>query len=170
MLSEPLRSRFGIFLRFDFYNEEEISSVILRSAKILDVEIEKNALSLIARCSRGTPRIANRLLRRIRDYSQVKGTGIIDTEIVKEALNALKIDDMGLDEFDRKYLKVLIEFYNGGPCGVEAIAANMGESSDTLIDVIEPYLMKLGFVKRSLRGRVALDPAWRHLGKTPPEK
>jgi len=164
MLSEPLRSRFGIFLRFDFYTQDEICEVIRRSAKILGIEIEPAAVVEIACRGRGTPRLANRLLRRVRDYSQVKGDGKITAINVKKALSFLKIDEKGLDEFDRRYLKVLIEFYQGGPSGIEAIAANMGESADTLMDVVEPYLMKLGFIKRSLRGRVALKPAYEHLG------
>lgn len=164
LLSAPLRSRFGLFLHFDFYSEEDLSLVIERSSELLNVSIDKQAALEISRRARGTPRIANRLLRRVRDYSQVKEEGLIKPETVGKALDFLKIDGKGLDELDRKYLKVLIDIYKGGPAGVESISASLGEEPDTLIDVVEPYLLKIGFIKRSPRGRVVSEAAYKHLG------
>ncbi|HEC69281.1 MAG TPA: Holliday junction branch migration DNA helicase RuvB [Candidatus Omnitrophica bacterium] len=164
LLSAPLRGRFGLFFHFDFYSEEDLTLVIERSAKILEVKIDRPSALEIAKRARGTPRIANRLLRRVRDYSQVKEKGKIETSTVEKALSFLKIDERGLGELDRKYLKVLIEIYKGGPAGVEALSASLGEEQDTLIDIIEPYLLKIGFVKRSPRGRIATELAYRHLG------
>ena len=164
LLSSPLRGRFGLFLHFDFYSEKDLSSVIERSARMLQVEIDKEATFQIAKRARGTPRLANRLLRRVRDYSQVKGKGNIEHSTVEKALGFLKIDDKGLDDLDRKYLRVLIDIYKGGPSGVESLAASLGEEQDTIIDIIEPYLLKIGFVKRSPRGRVATEFAYEHLG------
>ena len=133
LLSAPLRGRFGLFFHFDFYSEEDLSSVISRSAKMLDVEIDKESCLEIAKRARGTPRLANRLLRRVRDYSQVKARGSIKLPIVEKALSFLRIDEKGLDELDRKYLRVLIEIYKGGPAGIEALSATLGEEQDTLI-------------------------------------
>ena len=164
LLSSPLRSRFGLFLHFDFYSDQDLSSVIERSAGMLQVEIDKESTVHIAKRARGTPRLANRLLRRVRDYSQVKEHGAVETSTVEKALGYLKIDRQGLDELDRRYLKVLIEIYKGGPAGVETLAASLGEEQDTLIDIIEPYLLKIGFVKRSSRGRIATESAYKHLG------
>jgi len=164
LLSAPLRSRFGLFLHFDFYSEKDLSLVIERSSKLLAVSIDKQAALEISQRARGTPRVANRLLRRVRDYSQVKEEGLIKPETVGKALDFLKIDGKGLDELDRKYLGVLINIYKGGPAGVESISASLGEETDTLIDVVEPYLLKIGFVKRSPRGRIASETAYKHLG------
>jgi len=163
LLSAPLRGRFGLFFHFDFYSQEDLTLVIKRSAKILEVEIDRPSALEIAKRARGTPRIANRLLRRVRDYSQVKEKGKIETSTVEKSLSFLKIDEKGLGELDRKYLKVLIEVYKGGPAGVEALSASLGEEQDTLIDIIEPYLLKIGFVKRSPRGRIATELAYRHM-------
>ena len=164
LLSAPLRGRFGLFFHFDFYSEEDLSSVISRSAKMLDVEIDKESCLEIAKRARGTPRLANRLLRRVRDYSQVKARGSIKLPIVEKALSFLRIDEKGLDELDRKYLRVLIEIYKGGPAGIEALSATLGEEQDTLIVIIEPYLLKIGFIRRSARGRIATEFAYKHLG------
>ncbi len=163
-ISGPLRSRFGLFFNFEFYNTDELSLIIRKSGLHLNLDIEREAVYEIARRSRGTPRLANRLLRRVRDYAQVKGRPLAGREIVEEALNSLKIDKAGLDEFDRRYLKVLIEIYKGGPAGVEALSASLNESADTLIDVIEPYLLQIGFIKRGNRGRLATEKAYEHLG------
>jgi len=164
LLSSPLRGRFGLFLHFDFYSEKDLSSVIERSAGMLGVEIDGEATLQIAKRARGTPRLANRLLRRVRDYSQVKEKGIILPSTVEKALGFLKIDEKGLDDLDRRYLKVLIDIYRGGPAGVESLSASLGEEQDTIIDIIEPYLLKVGFVKRSPRGRIATEFAYQHLG------
>ncbi len=164
VISAPLRTRFGIFYHFDFYSPQELSQIILRSAKILDIEIDDISAFEIARRARGTPRIANRLLRRVRDYAQVKSDGKITTNIVCEALEKLGVDNCGLDELDRKFLKTIIENYKGGPVGIEALAASLQEEKNTLEDVIEPYLLKEGFIIRTSRGRKVTDLAYSHLG------
>ncbi len=164
LLSSPLRSRFGLFLNFDFYSQEDLSLLILRSAEKLGVEITKEASLQIAKSARGTPRLANRLLRRVRDYVQVKEEGKITPPTVSKSLDFLKIDSKGLDELNRKYLDVLIEIYKGGPAGLEAIAASLGQQQETIMDVIEPYLLKIGFIKRSSRGRLATEKAYNHCG------
>ncbi len=164
LVSSPLHSRFGITARLDFYNLEDIKNIIHRSARILKVRIEDEAASLIAKCARGTPRIANRLLRRIRDFADVYGEGNIDTKIVKRGLNSLEIDNEGLDSLDREILRTIIEKYSGGPVGLNTLAISVGETVETLEDIYEPYLIKAGFLKRTSRGRMATDKAYTHLG------
>jgi Holliday junction DNA helicase RuvB len=164
LVSSPLYSRFGIPMRLDFYDPADIRKIIFRSAGILGVKLEQDAADLVSRCSRGTPRIANRILRRMRDFAQVWGTGVIDLPIVRRGLDSLEIDARGLDKVDREILRTLVEKYGGGPVGSETIAISIGEAVDTLEDVYEPYLIQIGFLKRTPRGRVATDGAWEHLG------
>ncbi len=163
-LTTPLRDRFGIIHRLELYSIEDLSTIVKRSSKILNIEIEKEAAVEIARRSRGTPRIANRLLKRVRDYAMVLGNGKIDLEIAKHALNKLEIDELGLDEIDRKLLESMIIQYGGRPVGIEALAVTIGEEVDTIEDVYEPYLIQIGFIARTLRGRMVLPPAYKHLG------
>jgi len=164
LLASPLRDRFGIFHHLDFYGPEELKEIILRSAKKLNVPVEPEAAQQIALRSRGTPRIANRLLRRVRDFAQVKTEhGRIETDIVMKAMQNLGIDDKGLDEIDRKFLGVIDKHYKGGPVGVEAIAATLNEEVDTIADVIEPFLLKTGFLKRTSRGRELTSQAVEHI-------
>lgn len=164
LLSAPLRDRFGIFKALDFYNVEDLLVIIKRSATILGEEIHHGAAKILAMRSRGTPRIANRLLRRVRDYASVKGDGILNEKIVEDALNLEGIDSMGLTGLDRKYIRTIIDFYKGGPAGIEAIAAALQEESDTLVDVVEPYLLKEGFILRTSSGRKASALSYYHLG------
>jgi len=164
LVSSPLYSRFGIPMRLDFYEPDDIRSIIFRSAGILGVNLDEKAAQMLARCSRGTPRIANRILRRMRDFAQVWGTGVIDLPIVTSGLESLEIDSRGLDKLDRTILRTLVEKYAGGPVGSETIAISIGESVDTLEDVYEPFLIQIGFLKRTPRGRVATSGAWEHLG------
>ncbi|MHB1001029.1 MAG: Holliday junction branch migration DNA helicase RuvB [Armatimonadota bacterium] len=164
MLSAPMRDRFGIFSHMDYYSTEELTKVVLRSAHILDVPIETEGAVEIARRSRGTPRIANRLLRRVRDYAQVKGDGIISKEIADIALRREMVDEMGLDKLDRAFLRTIIDFYGGGPVGIEALSATLNEENDTLVDMVEPYLLKIGFLNRTPSGRKATRMAYEHLG------
>ena len=163
-LTTPLRDRFGIIHRLELYSIEDLSTIIKRSSKILEVNIDEEAAKEIARRSRGTPRIANRLLKRVRDYASVLGDGNIDLKITKVALNHLEIDEMGLDEIDRKLLETMIVQYGGRAVGIEALAATVGEEIDTIEDVYEPYLIQIGFIARTLRGRKVLPPAYKHLG------
>ena len=163
-LTTPLRDRFGIIHRLELYSIEDLSTIVKRSSKILNIEIEKEAAVEIARRSRGTPRIANRLLKRVRDYAMVLGNGKIDLKIAKHALNKLEIDELGLDEIDRKLLESMIIKYGGRPVGIEALAVTIGEEVDTIEDVYEPYLIQIGFIARTLRGRMVLPPAYKHLG------
>jgi len=163
-LTTPLRDRFGIVHRLELYNEEDLIKIIKRSAKILDIEIDEEASKEIARRSRGTPRIANRLLKRVRDYAMVIGNGLIDLKIAKTALNKLEIDELGLDEIDRKILETMIIKYQGKPIGIEALATTVGEDIDTLEDVYEPYLIQIGFISRTQRGRIPLPAAYKHIG------
>lgn len=163
-LTTPLRDRFGIVERLELYTPEDLCTIVKRSSKILGIEIEEDAAIEIARRSRGTPRIANRVLKRVRDYALVLGDGNIDLKIAKLALNKLEIDELGLDRIDRNVLQVLIEQYNGGPVGIESLAASTGEEIETIEDVYEPYLMQIGFVSRTPRGRIALQRAYEHLG------
>ncbi|MBN2483831.1 MAG: Holliday junction branch migration DNA helicase RuvB [Candidatus Omnitrophica bacterium] len=162
-LTAPLRGRFGLFFDLDFYPAGELVWVIRRSAALLGVEIDGPSCELISVCSRGAPRLANRILRRIRDYAQVKGEGKITLQITEIALDKIKIDTQGLDDLDRRYLATIINVHRGGPIGVEAIAATLGEGKETLEDVVEPYLMKKGFLRRTPRGRVASRNAYTHL-------
>lgn len=165
MLTSPLRDRFGILARLELYNNDELKDIVTRSAGILGVKIEDNASAEIASRSRGTPRIANRLLKRIRDFAQVKGTGEITLDITKDALEIMEIDALGLDFVDRRVLEAIIDKFGGGPVGLETLAASTGEESTTIEDVYEPYLLQLGFIARTPRGRVAMPNAYKHLGK-----
>lgn len=164
LLSAPLRARFGIVGHMEYYNEVDLSQIIKRSAQILSTGIDDKGAHEIARRSRGTPRVANRLLKRVRDFAEVKHKDKIDTEIVQFALDLLRVDKVGLDRTDRKLLKAMIELYDGGPVGLNTIAANIGEESDTIADMIEPYLMQIGFIKRTPRGRMVTLAAYEHLG------
>ena len=164
LLSTPLRSRFGHAIRLDFYPPEDLARIVTRSARMLDVAIDARAAELIAERSRGTPRVANRLLRRVRDYADVVGTGRIDVAIVSKACEKLEIDPAGFDEMDRRLLRVIIDDYEGGPVGLDTLAATIGEPSDTLEDVYEPYLLQQGYIGRTPRGRVAMKKAYDHLG------
>lgn len=170
LLSAPLRSRFGLSFRLDFYNLAEMEKIIERSAKILKIGIDSVALNTIARCCRFTPRVANRLLKRVRDFAQVKGDGKITKDLALAALKMLEIDELGLEPVDRQILQVIIEKFDGGPVGLQALAAATSEEEDTLSDVYEPYLMQLGFITRTPRGRVATREAWTHLGVKCPEE
>lgn len=169
LVSGPLFSRFGINIRIDLYGEEEIRNVIRRSATILGVEVADSATGLIAACSRGTPRVANRLLRRLRDFAEVLGDGRITDDIVRTGLTRLQIDAAGLEAHDREILRTVIETYDGGPVGAETLAVSVGEAIDTLEDFYEPYLIQRGFLKRTPRGRVATGAAYLHLGLSPPQ-
>ena len=164
LLTSPLRDRFGIINRLDFYRPEDLEKILIRSSNILNTEIKKDAASEIATRSRGTPRIANRLLRRIRDFAQVKGDGTIDINIAKESLGAMDVDRMGFDEMDRKLLLAIIEKYSGGPVGLETLSSSIREEKDTIEDVYEPYLLQEGFIERTPRGRVATKLAYEHFG------
>ena len=163
-LTTPLRDRFGIVERLELYNSEDLTTIVKRSANILDIVIENDAALEIAKRSRGTPRIANRLLKRVRDYALVMGNGTITLEIAKIALNKLDIDDVGLDSIDRRLLKTLIEKYQGKPVGIETLATTLGEEVTTIEDVYEPYLIQIGYISRTPRGRIALPEAYKHLG------
>lgn len=170
LITSPLRERFGVVFRLEFYNPEELKEIVKRSARILGIPIEEDAAMEIARRSRGTPRVANRLLKRIRDFAQVNNKDTIDINIAREALHAMDVDDYGLDEMDRKILLTLIEKFNGGPAGIESIAASLREDKDTIEDVYEPYLMQEGFIERTARGRVATPLAYKVLKRKAPEK
>ncbi|MDP6685415.1 MAG: Holliday junction branch migration DNA helicase RuvB [Candidatus Omnitrophota bacterium] len=163
LLSAPLRSRFGMFHHLDFYEDDDLVKILTRSAGLLEVNLENKAAHEIARRSRGTPRVANRLLRRVRDYSEVKGSKNIDEKIAQSALASQRIDSAGLDDIDRKVLKAIIDFYDGGPVGVESLAATLNEESDTIVDVVEPFLLKIGYIKRTPRGREVAKRAYDHL-------
>ena len=163
-LTTPLRDRFGIVSRLELYTVEQLEEIVTRSADILEICIDKEAANEISRRSRGTPRIANRILRRVRDYASVLGNGTITLQIAKIALSKLEIDNLGLDEIDRKMLQTIIKTYGGGPVGLETLAATIGEEIDTIEDVYEPYLIQIGFISRTPRGRIALPDAYKHLG------
>ncbi len=163
-LTAPLRDRFGVILRLELYTPEQLCEIILRSASILEIPCEREGALELAKRSRGTPRIANRLLKRIRDFAQVKGDGVITKQIVSDSLDQLEIDELGLDLVDRRMLEMIIRNYNGGPVGLETLAAALGEEAVTLEDVYEPYLMQLGFLARTQRGRCATTLAYQHLG------
>ena len=167
LLTSPLRARFGINCHLEYYDADILAGIVKRSARLLKVEINEEAAGEIARRSRGTPRIANALLRRVRDFAQVKGNGTIDLEIARYALEALNIDTFGLDQIDNKLLLTIIDKFRGGPVGLNTIATAMGEDAGTIEDVYEPYLIKEGFIKRTPRGREATLLAYQHLGKTP---
>jgi Holliday junction DNA helicase RuvB len=164
MLSPPLRDRFGSVFRLDFYDTASLEKIIKRSARILQVEAQEDGLKEIAKRARGTPRVANRLLKRVRDYAQVVADGVITQQVAKEALAKLGVDLIGLDETDHKVLHTIIEKFNGGPVGLDTISASISEEADTITDVYEPYLMQLGFLERTPRGRVATKLAYDHLG------
>ncbi|OGO52126.1 MAG: Holliday junction DNA helicase RuvB [Chloroflexi bacterium RBG_16_68_14] len=167
MMSPPLRDRFGAVFRLDFYETGAIAQIVSRSARILEVELDGGGTEEIARRSRGTPRVANRLLRRVRDFAQVMANGAITAPVAQEALARLEIDHLGLDEVDHKVLHTIIEKFNGGPVGLDTIAAAISEEADTIMDVYEPYLLQLGFLHRTPRGRVATRAAYEHLGVPP---
>jgi len=164
LLSAPLRSRFGMLYHLNFYSAEELTAILERSASLLELHCEDGTLELIAGRSRGTPRVANRLLKRVRDYAQVKGSGILSAKIIESALAMEQIDPLGLDELDRAFLRALVNVYDGGPAGIDAIAATLGEERDTLEDVVEPYLLQIGFLRRTKRGREVTKIACKHLG------
>jgi Holliday junction DNA helicase RuvB len=170
LLTSPLRDRFGIVQRLEFYTVPEIERIVRRSAHILNVPIDATGALRIAQRARGTPRIANRLLRRVRDYAQVKGTGHIDEAAALAALDLLQVDPQGLDGLDRKLLLTIIEKFDGGPVGIESLAAAIGEERGTLEDVIEPFLIQQGFIARTARGRIAMRSAWQHFGLKMPER
>ena len=168
MLTNPLRDRFGIVARLEFYNQEELATIVRRSAGLLEVALDKDGASEIARRSRGTPRIANRLLRRVRDYAQVKADGKVTKPVADAALKMLDVDSLGLDLMDRKLLLAVIEKFSGGPVGLENLAHVLGEEADTIEDVLEPYLIQCGYLQRTSRGRMATLTAYRHFGITAP--
>ena len=170
LLTSPLRDRFGVVHRLDYYNEKELETILTRSAGILEIDIVPEGANEIARRSRGTPRIANRLLRRVRDYAQVKADGIITREVANDALEMMEVDGKGLDKMDHKLLLAMIEKYSGGPVGIENLAASISEEKDTIEDVLEPYLIQTGFIQRTPRGRVATPLAYKHFNKLPPSK
>lgn len=170
LLSAPLRDRFGLFRSLDFYEDEELVDIAKRSAALLDAHLTDEGAIELSRRSRGTPRIVNRLLKRVRDYAQVRADGRITMTTVEEALKLEGVDAVGLTNLDRRYLKTIIDYYHGGPVGIEAIAATLQEESDTLVDVVEPYLLKIGFILRTSSGRKASEAAYRHLGYAIQEK
>jgi holliday junction DNA helicase RuvB len=162
-LSAPLRNRFGLFFHLEFYSPEELCEIVLRSARILAAKIDAAGAQEVARRARGTPRIANRLLRRVRDYAEVKAKGEINPETAREALKLEGVDEVGLDDLDRNFLNTIIRLYNGGPVGVEALSATLNEEVDTLVDMVEPFLLQQGFISRTKTGRKANEPAYHHL-------
>ena len=169
MLSSPLRDRFGVINRLELYNDEELQRIVERSARIMKVSIEPQGAREIARRSRGTPRIANRLLRRVRDYAEIKAGGVITREVADQALHLLEVDELGLDQTDRNILEAIVYKFNGGPVGLETLAATTGEESVTIEDVYEPFLLQLGFLQKTPRGRVATALAYKHLGAEVPD-
>jgi Holliday junction DNA helicase RuvB len=168
MLTNPLRDRFGIVARLEFYSEDELAAIVTRSARLLAARLDAEGAREIARRSRGTPRIANRLLRRVRDYAEVREDGAIDRAVADRALAMLEVDGRGLDVMDRKLLSAVIERFGGGPVGIENLAAAIGEERDTLEDVVEPFLIQQGFLQRTPRGRIAAPLAFAHFGLAPP--
>ncbi|MBL4661659.1 MAG: Holliday junction branch migration DNA helicase RuvB [Alcanivoracaceae bacterium] len=167
LLTSPLRDRFGIVQRLEFYNVKELTEIVSRSAQILNIQADRKGCIEIARRARGTPRIANRLLRRVRDYAEIKGDGVIVAEIAHKALTMLQVDENGLDEMDRRFLKALVEQFDGGPVGVNSLAASLSEERGTIEDVVEPYLIQQGYVMRTSRGRQATKKTWQWLGLKP---
>jgi Holliday junction DNA helicase RuvB len=166
-MTSPLRDRFGMSYRLDFYDWEAMESIVARSARILGVEIDPAGIQEIARRARGTPRVANRLLRRVRDFAQVRAEGVITMQVATEAMAMLEVDALGLDETDRRVLRTIIEKFEGGPVGIETIAAALSDEADNIMDVYEPYLLQLGFIDRTPRGRVATTRAYEHMGISP---
>jgi len=164
MLSSPLRDRFGFISRLEMYTKEELMDIVTRSANILDIIIEKDGAEEIAMRSRGTPRIANRLLKRVRDYAQIKAEGVITREVADKALNMMEVDKLGLDNIDRMILSTIIKNFGGGPVGLDTIAASVGEEANTIEDVCEPYLLQQGFITRTARGRCATRLAYEYMG------
>lgn len=164
LLTAPLRGRFGMFYHFDFYSPEDLVKIVTRSAEILGISMDKEGANEIARRSRGTPRVVNRLLRRVRDWSEVKSDGKINRELALKALKSHGVDELGLDFIDRKVIQTMYSAYNGGPVGIEALASTMNEEPDTIVDIVEPFLLKIGLLKRTPRGRQLTDLAYRHLG------
>jgi Holliday junction DNA helicase RuvB len=169
-LSAPLRDRFGILSRLEYYKEDQLKNIVLRTADLFETQIDMLSAAEIARRARGTPRIANRLLRRVRDFAQVKGNGAIDIQLAKEALELLQVDRLGLDHIDHKLLKGIIEKFRGGPVGLDTIAASIGEEAETIEDVYEPYLLQIGFLQRTPRGRVVTPAVYHHFGMEVPQK
>ncbi len=169
LISSPMRSRFGVTFRLDFYQREDIAKIIRRSAKILNIATDADAVDIIARSSRSTPRVANRLLKRVRDFAQVRGDGQITPSLAEQALAMLEIDHLGLEPVDRQILRLIIEKFDGGPVGLQALAAATHEEQDTIEDVYEPYLLQLGFIGRTPRGRMATRPAYEHVGVKYPD-
>jgi Holliday junction DNA helicase RuvB len=170
LLTSPLRDRFGIVQRLEFYNTEDLSSIVARSGRLMELEVDQPGALEIARRARGTPRIANRLLRRVRDYAQVKSDGVVNQDVADAALNMLNVDAHGFDHMDRRLLLTLLEKYDGGPVGVESLAASIGEERDTIEDVLEPYLMQQGYITRTPRGRMATRQAYQHFGLQLPKR
>ncbi len=170
LLTSPLRDRFGIVQRLEFYSVEELATIVNRSAKVLGIKVESTGANEIAKRSRGTPRIANRLLRRVRDFAEVKSDGVVSSEIATQALNMLKIDNNGFDSLDRKLLKIMIDNFEGGPVGLDTLSAAISEERGTIEDVLEPYLLQQGFIMRTPRGRVVTHKAYLHFGLKVPEK
>ncbi len=169
LLSAPLRTRFGSIHRVDFYDQDELAAIISRAADVLKVEADAAGIMEIAKRGRGTPRVALRLLRRVRDYAQVRANGRITTNVAEEALSLLDVDEQGLDDLDRRVLSAIIEKFEGGPVGLDTVAASVSEAPDTIMDVVEPYLLQLGYINRTPRGRAATPLAYDHLGIVPPE-
>lgn len=169
-LSAPLRDRFGVLSRLEYYKEDQLKNIVLRTADLFETKIDEQSAAEIARRARGTPRIANRLLRRVRDFAQVKGNGEIDLALARESLELLQVDKLGLDHIDHKLLKGIIERFRGGPVGLDTIAASIGEESETIEDVYEPYLLQIGFLQRTPRGRMVTDLVYRHFGMEPPKQ
>jgi Holliday junction DNA helicase RuvB len=165
LISKPMRERFGIYHHVDFYPVDDIRKILRRSARLLELDAEGAALDEVAKRSRGTPRVANRLLRRVRDYAAVRAGGKVTHDVAGDALSLEGVDEQGLDEHDRKYLRIIIDFYKGGPVGIEAIASTLNEDTDNIEDLVEPFLLKIGFLKRTRKGREATEMAYRHLDR-----
>ncbi|MFH1385997.1 MAG: Holliday junction branch migration DNA helicase RuvB, partial [Patescibacteria group bacterium] len=170
LISSPMRSRFGVSFRLDFYSHEDITKIIRRSARVLNIMTEPTAIDIIAQSARSTPRVANRLLKRVRDFAQVRGNGQITADLAQQALAMLEIDQLGLEPVDRQILRHIIEKFDGGPVGLQALAAVVHEEQDTIEDVYEPYLLQLGFIGRTPRGRIATRSAYEHLGLKYPDE
>ncbi len=170
LMTAPLRARFGVIYRLDFYSQRSLQAIVKRSARLLGIPIDDEGAREIARRARGTPRVANRLLKRVRDYAQVRADGRITAQVACQALEMLQVDELGLDDIDRRVLATIIDKFDGGPVGLDTIAASVSEEADTIMDVVEPYLLQLGFIERTPRGRVATRRAYEHLGMEPPSR